>query len=188
MQCELEDSVMAIVTFNISTLFYHQQPQSFGMTKSILLFSTFLFLFNSQACVCSDFNFFPSVSEEFLDQDEYQLFSGKVLNIEPITELRYKDTTGLSDYEKSQTRRYQRVTVEVIKSYGNQITMDTIQIATGFGGPDCGVTFFKKKKKYLITVGAKEESQENFWTSICVPNKELKKAKEEIAIIEKARI
>ncbi|MFT4601998.1 MAG: hypothetical protein ACI857_002184 [Arenicella sp.] len=158
------------------------------MMKSILLFSSFLFIFNSQACVCSDFNFFPSVSEEFLDQDEYQMFTGKVLNIEVIAQPTYKDTTGLSEYEKSQTRRFQRVTIEVFKSYGNQITMDTIQIATGFGGPDCGVSFFKKKKKFLFTVGTKPEGQEYFWTSICVPNKELKKAKEDIVLIEKAGI
>ena len=126
----------------------------------------------------------PKVSEEHLDQSKFQLFTGKVLSIETSTMPLYSDTVGISEYQKEQTRTFKLITISVMESYGNEVQNDTIQIATGMGAPDCGVTFFKKNKKYLFTVGTKDESQKYFWTSICVPNRELKKAQNEIEFIE----
>ncbi|MCB0402226.1 MAG: hypothetical protein KDD41_09100 [Flavobacteriales bacterium] len=141
----------------------------------------------SNACVCSDFEMLPEVSEKHLDESSYQLFTGKIIGIETLTEPLYPDTTGLSDYQKTQSRSFQLITISVIRSYGSQITTDTIRIATGMGVPDCGITFFKKKKKYLFTVGTKEANKAYFWTSICLPNRELKHAKSEIEFIENNR-
>jgi len=156
------------------------------MASRLILLTIFTILnFSSFGCVCSDWAFMPAVNDKHLDEDNYQILSAKVIDIKSITEPLYSDTTGLSDYQKSHKRTYNLITLSIIENYGSTITADTITIATGtMSALDCGFPF-KKNKKYLITLSKNNDGQQRFWTSICVPTRKLKDAKEDIAFIEK---
>ena len=156
------------------------------MVRTLLITMTLCFSMFSFACVCSDFEISPKVKTEHLDQSQFQIFTGKVLKVESATIPIYSKTKGLSEQQKKSTRTIQLITILVIKSYGNKVKTDTVQIATGHGAPDCGVSFFKKNKKFLFTVVKKKNKGEDyFWTTICLPNKPLKEAQADIEFIEK---
>lgn len=125
----------------------------------------------------------PPVEEKHLKEDRYQILTGRVLDIQKVSQPLYIDTTELTDFQKSQRNTYYLVTISIIKTYGHGISVDTIDIATGtMPSLDCGFPF-EKNKEYLITLTTKNEDQEYYWTSICVPTKELSDAKKDMEFI-----
>ena len=151
--------------------------------KLVFFFIYALMGFTSSACVCSDFDFMPDFTEKFMDSSQYQMVAATIISIEEVNEPLYADTTGRTSYEQSLKRYYREIKLELIASTHQQQT-STLTIATGLNGGACGVTWFKKGRKYLITLGKNKDSKGRYWTSICVPNRQLNKSKEAIEFIK----
>ena len=155
--------------------------------QTILFIALSILTADAFGCVCSDLNFSPSVESKYLDETNYQILTGKVLDIEVSTMPLYKDTTDLTDDQKKKKRVYHLATIVITKNYGGAITADTIDIATGaMPNLDCGFPF-ERNEEYLIILTAKEPDQEYFWTNICLPTKEIARAKGDIEFIEKRK-
>ncbi|MEM6265290.1 MAG: hypothetical protein AAGI38_22505 [Bacteroidota bacterium] len=158
------------------------------MTRTItFLIALMLLTINTFACVCYDWVMFPPVGAEHLDEEEYQIFIGEVIDIQVYKRFSARDTTDSIRNNYGSGIRFNQVTISVIKNYGQKVIADTIVVLTGTsGGLDCGFPF-KKKQKYLITVPTKDKDQDYYYTSICLPTKRLSMSKEDQEFIENNR-
>ncbi len=130
---------------------------------------------NIKACVCKDWAFMPAVQQEHLNENDYKIITGKVIQVKRVV-------TKHKIYVQKMGIPYNLVTVQVIQSFGQKKIAETIVIRTGTNAfHDCGFPF-QEGEKYLITLSARRRKNAYF-TSVCVPTKSLSQAEGDLKFL-----
>jgi hypothetical protein len=133
----------------------------------VLSLSIVSFPLTGFACDCAET---PTV-DEAMDGAEV-VFTGKVLEVKEEMKL---NGSGMKSV------------LFVVKNSWKGVTQSQVNIATGFGGGDCGCEF-QVGQEYLVYSAKSPFFDNHLTTSICSRTDEINTAKEDIVFLEKGKV